>query len=107
MTVKKWVNSRSKCGPSIGEDGYGNGSGVAGFGGASYDVLPWRHLRGKCAAPDSLAYGSCVNEPPKPSIGRHFSDLADYALLKRSGDKMELRAVLGLYERKSWAALFD
>ena len=70
-------------------------------------MLARGHLRGKCAAPDLLAYGRSVNKPPEPSVGRHFSDLADYALLKRAGDKMELRTVLGLYERKSWAALFD
>ena len=70
-------------------------------------MLPWRHLRGKCAAPDSLACGSSVDEPPEPSVGRHFSDLADYALLKRAGDEMELRAILGLHERECWASLFD
>ena len=70
-------------------------------------MLARRHLSGKCAAPNLLAYGRSVNEPPEPSVGRNFSDLADYALLKRAGHEMELRAVLGLYERKSWAALFD
>ena len=84
-----------------------NGCGFARLGGASYDMLARGHLRGKCAAPDSLAHGHSVNEPPKPGVGRHFSDLADYALLKRSGDKMELRAVLGLYERECGASLFD
>ena len=69
--------------------------------------IPRSHLRGKCAAPDSLAYGRSVNEPPKPGVGRHFSDLADYALLKRAGDEMELCAVLGLHERECKTALFN
>ena len=93
--------------PSIGKDCHRDGCGLARLGGASYDVFARRHLRGKCAAPDSLAYGRSVNKPPEPSVGRHFSDLADYALLKRAGDKMELRAILRFHERKSWATLFD
>ena len=75
-----------------------NGCGFARFGGASYDVFSWRHFCGKCAAPDSLAYGCSVNKPPEPGVGRNFADLADYALLKRTGDEMELCAVFGLYE---------
>ena len=70
-------------------------------------MLARRHLSGKCAAPNLLAYGRGINEPPEPSVGRHFTDLADDALLKRAGDEMELRAVLGLYERECGASLFD
>lgn len=70
-------------------------------------MLARRHLSGKCAAPNLLAYERSVNEPPEPGVGRDFTDLADYALLKRTRNEMKLCAVLGLYERKSWAALFD
>ena len=83
-----------------------NGCGFARLGGASYDVFARRHLRGKCAAPNSLAHGRSINKPPEPGVGRHFSYLADYALLKRTCDEMKLRAVFGLHERECGMTLF-
>ena len=98
--------SAGQDGFSLGKDADRGRSCVAGLCGTGYDMLAWRHRRGKCAAPDRLANWRTVDKPPKPGAGRHFPDLADDSLLNGTCDEMELRAVLGLHERERGMALF-
>ena len=98
--------SAGQDGFSLGKDADRGRSCVAGLCGAGYDMLAWRHRRGKCAAPDRLANWRTVDKPPKPGAGRHFPDLADDSLLKGTCNEMELRTVFGLYERECGMALF-
>ena len=99
--------SAGQDGLSLGKDADRGRSCVAGLCGAGYDMLAWRHRRGKCAAPDRLANWRTVDKPPKPGAGRHFPDLADDSLLKGTCDEMELRPILGLHEGERGPALLD